>query len=298
MWRGHTTSAQCEEPLFTTTGHTRWVLYRCIKDGHFNCAPPSKLTVSYCLMKQEEFLVKGYWKGWGYSDAWPQCPPLIVRPEHYWVFAAGCIDWAGLLGDPEEALRVAKWSLIHNDPPVLTAPPNPLSRLPLGSRAQTSRNWMMNCVVLSTGPCRPACSYRILTSLTKSVWGICFIFVNRRTRNRCGFDDLFLRPQQLNPLASQVAAAAAMGSIAGSQVFGNSLSNLQGATGQLVTNAQGQVGAILQMWINFLYIQLIKYKREKTLSVVTDILLHHQSFLNVLFQTTNICLVFLIFSDI
>lgn len=47
----------------------------------------------------------------------------------------------------------------------------------------------------------------------------------------------------MNPLASQaaVAAAAAMGSIAGSQVFGNALSNLQGATGQLVTNAQGQV---------------------------------------------------------
>lgn len=49
----------------------------------------------------------------------------------------------------------------------------------------------------------------------------------------------------MNPLASQaaVAAAAAMGSIASSQVFGNALSNLQGATGQLVTNAQGQVSA-------------------------------------------------------
>ncbi|KAM4606260.1 POU domain, class 6, transcription factor 2 [Polymixia lowei] len=48
---------------------------------------------------------------------------------------------------------------------------------------------------------------------------------------------------QLNPLANQaaVAAAAAMGSITGSQVFGNALSNLQGATGQLVTNAQGQI---------------------------------------------------------
>ncbi|KAI4898802.1 hypothetical protein NFI96_019074 [Prochilodus magdalenae] len=46
----------------------------------------------------------------------------------------------------------------------------------------------------------------------------------------------------LNPLASQaaVAAAAAMGSIAGSQVFGNALPSLQGVTGQLVTNAQGQ----------------------------------------------------------
>lgn len=54
---------------------------------------------------------------------------------------------------------------------------------------------------------------------------------------------IFFVPQQLNPLASQVAAAAAMGSIAGSQVFGNALSNLQGATGQLVTNAQGQVSA-------------------------------------------------------
>ncbi|KAL7840571.1 hypothetical protein AOLI_G00258940 [Acnodon oligacanthus] len=48
----------------------------------------------------------------------------------------------------------------------------------------------------------------------------------------------------LNPLASQaaVAAAAAMGSIAGSQVFGNALPSLQGVTGQLVTNAQGQSG--------------------------------------------------------
>ncbi|XP_026147522.1 POU domain, class 6, transcription factor 2 isoform X1 [Mastacembelus armatus] len=50
-------------------------------------------------------------------------------------------------------------------------------------------------------------------------------------------------PLPLNPLASQaaVAAAAAMGSITGSQVFGNTLPNLQGATGQLVTNAQGQI---------------------------------------------------------
>ncbi|XP_036800110.1 POU domain, class 6, transcription factor 2 isoform X3 [Oncorhynchus mykiss] len=52
-------------------------------------------------------------------------------------------------------------------------------------------------------------------------------------------------PLQLNPLASQAAvaaAAAAMGSMAGSQVFGNTLSNLQaGVTGQLVTNAQGQL---------------------------------------------------------
>nr|XP_020475441.1 POU domain, class 6, transcription factor 2 isoform X2 [Monopterus albus] len=50
-------------------------------------------------------------------------------------------------------------------------------------------------------------------------------------------------PLPLNPLASQaaVAAAAAMGSIASSQVFGSTLSNLQGATGQLVTNAQGQI---------------------------------------------------------
>uniref|UniRef100_A0A452TYW5 POU domain protein n=1 Tax=Ursus maritimus TaxID=29073 RepID=A0A452TYW5_URSMA len=43
------------------------------------------------------------------------------------------------------------------------------------------------------------------------------------------------------PLASQAAAAAAMGSIASSQAFGNALSSLQGVTGQLVTNAQGQI---------------------------------------------------------
>ncbi|KAM5273321.1 POU domain, class 6, transcription factor 2 isoform 1-T1 [Ctenodactylus gundi] len=50
-------------------------------------------------------------------------------------------------------------------------------------------------------------------------------------------------PLQLvnNPLASQAAAAAAMGSLASSQAFGNALSSLQGVTGQLVTNAQGQI---------------------------------------------------------
>ncbi|XP_038596470.1 POU domain, class 6, transcription factor 2 [Tachyglossus aculeatus] len=51
-------------------------------------------------------------------------------------------------------------------------------------------------------------------------------------------------PLQLvnNPLASQAAAAAAaLGSIASSQAFGNALSSLQGVTGQLVTNAQGQI---------------------------------------------------------
>ncbi|MBN3324661.1 PO6F2 factor, partial [Atractosteus spatula] len=50
--------------------------------------------------------------------------------------------------------------------------------------------------------------------------------------------------QMLNPLASQAAAAAAaaaMGSIASSQAFGSALSGLQGVTGQLVTNAQGQI---------------------------------------------------------
>ncbi|CAD7687060.1 unnamed protein product [Nyctereutes procyonoides] len=49
-------------------------------------------------------------------------------------------------------------------------------------------------------------------------------------------------PLQLvnNPLASQAAAAVAMGSVASSQAFGNALSSLQGVTGQLVTNAQGQ----------------------------------------------------------
>lgn len=58
-------------------------------------------------------------------------------------------------------------------------------------------------------------------------------------------DILFLFFQLVNnPLASQAAAAAAaaaMGSIANSQAFGNALSSLQGVTGQLVTNAQGQV---------------------------------------------------------
>ncbi|XP_004396154.1 PREDICTED: POU domain, class 6, transcription factor 2 isoform X2 [Odobenus rosmarus divergens] len=50
-------------------------------------------------------------------------------------------------------------------------------------------------------------------------------------------------PLQLvnNPLASQAAATGVMGSVASSQAFGNALSSLQGVTGQLVTNAQGQI---------------------------------------------------------
>lgn len=78
---------------------------------------------------------------------------------------------------------------------------------------------------------------------TEPTWTITLINICTGDTTRGCFDKRFLCPQQLNPLASQaaVAAAAAMGSIAGSQVFGNALSNLQGATGQLVTNAQGQV---------------------------------------------------------
>ncbi|TSL10147.1 POU domain, class 6, transcription factor 2 [Bagarius yarrelli] len=50
-------------------------------------------------------------------------------------------------------------------------------------------------------------------------------------------------PLQINPLAGPGAVAAAtMGSITGSQVFGNSaMPSLHGVTGQLVTNAQGQI---------------------------------------------------------
>ncbi|XP_026699762.1 POU domain, class 6, transcription factor 2 isoform X2 [Athene cunicularia] len=62
-------------------------------------------------------------------------------------------------------------------------------------------------------------------------------------------------PLQLvnNPLASQAAAAAAaaaMGSIASSQAFGNALSSLQGVTGQLVTNAQGQITGTIPLMPN------------------------------------------------
>ncbi len=63
-----------------------------------------------------------------------------------------------------------------------------------------------------------------------------------------------------------------MGSIAGSQVFGNTLSNLQGATGQLVTNAQGQVSANMQKDLyDQINIQLHKHYGKKTVSLVTDL---------------------------
>uniref|UniRef100_A0A3Q2XK68 POU domain protein n=1 Tax=Hippocampus comes TaxID=109280 RepID=A0A3Q2XK68_HIPCM len=57
----------------------------------------------------------------------------------------------------------------------------------------------------------------------------------------------------LNPLASQAAAAAAAAAAAmaaGSQVFGNTLSNLQGGGGQLVTNAQGQIIGTIPLMAN------------------------------------------------
>ncbi|KPP76390.1 hypothetical protein Z043_104272, partial [Scleropages formosus] len=55
----------------------------------------------------------------------------------------------------------------------------------------------------------------------------------------------------LNPLATQaVAAVAAMSSMTGSQTFGNALSGLQGITGQLVTNAQGQIIGTIPMMSN------------------------------------------------
>uniref|UniRef100_A0A8C9RYL5 POU domain protein n=1 Tax=Scleropages formosus TaxID=113540 RepID=A0A8C9RYL5_SCLFO len=58
-------------------------------------------------------------------------------------------------------------------------------------------------------------------------------------------------PLQLNPLATQaVAAVAAMSSMTGSQTFGNALSGLQGITGQLVTNAQGQIIGTIPMMSN------------------------------------------------
>ncbi|KAI9516646.1 POU domain, class 6, transcription factor 2 [Dissostichus eleginoides] len=116
-------------------------------------------------------------------------PGSIVKAGSSWADAAGGEARLGPWEPrgPEEALRVVKWPLIHNHPPVLTAPPYP-----------QASHWVQEHRPLET----------------------------------------------LNPLASQVAvaaAAAAMGSMAGSQVFGNALSNLQGATGQLVTNAQGQI---------------------------------------------------------
>ncbi|XP_069776753.1 POU domain, class 6, transcription factor 2 isoform X2 [Narcine bancroftii] len=56
-----------------------------------------------------------------------------------------------------------------------------------------------------------------------------------------------LTPTNPLQLASQ---AAAMGSIAGSQAFNNALSNLQGMTSQLVTNAQGQIIGTIPLMSN------------------------------------------------
>ncbi|XP_032875865.1 POU domain, class 6, transcription factor 2 [Amblyraja radiata] len=56
-----------------------------------------------------------------------------------------------------------------------------------------------------------------------------------------------LTPTNPLQLASQ---AAAMGSIAGSQAFSNALSNLQGMTSQLVTNAQGQIIGTIPLMSN------------------------------------------------
>ncbi|KAL6035712.1 hypothetical protein STEG23_008667, partial [Scotinomys teguina] len=70
-----------------------------------------------------------------------------------------------------------------------------------------------------------------------------------------------------NPLASQAAAAAAaMGSIASSQAFGNALSSLQGVTGQLVTNAQGQL-----YLLSIVYDPSLSTNREKSSQIIGTI---------------------------
>ncbi|XP_023671922.1 POU domain, class 6, transcription factor 2-like isoform X1 [Paramormyrops kingsleyae] len=52
-------------------------------------------------------------------------------------------------------------------------------------------------------------------------------------------------PRQRNPVGSQAITAAALGHIGSPSAFGNPVSSLQGISGQLVTNAQGQIiGAI------------------------------------------------------
>ncbi|XP_055489811.1 POU domain, class 6, transcription factor 2 isoform X2 [Leucoraja erinacea] len=59
-----------------------------------------------------------------------------------------------------------------------------------------------------------------------------------------------LTPTNPLQLASQAAAMGSMGSIAGSQAFSNALSNLQGMTSQLVTNAQGQIIGTIPLMSN------------------------------------------------
>lgn len=120
---------------------------------------------------------------------------------------------------------------------------------------------MMDCTALLTGLYRCGSGSPILSRAAKNgiVLGISLHSETcKHEINKWSFDKSCFCPPQLNPLASQVAAAAAMGSIAGSQVFGNTLSNLQGATGQLVTNAQGQVSAV-----TFLYLYQILQRKER-----------------------------------
>lgn len=116
------------------------------------------------------------------------------------------------------------------------------SSLPLRPGTQTFGECLINCTARTSLQLSRATTQKHNVP-SSSGFLHCSLFTCAR------FDKSCLRPLQLNPLASQaaVAAAAAMGSIAGSQVFGNALSSLQGATGQLVTNAQGQVSGVHQM---------------------------------------------------
>lgn len=119
------------------------------------------------------------------------------------------------------------------------------SSLPLRPGAQTFGKRLINCTALTLQTLLQLSS-AVPSNKTEAQCAVFFRLLHCSLFTCTRFDKLCLLPLQLNPLASQaaVAAAAAMGSIAGSQVFGNTLSNLQGATGQLVTNAQGQVSAV------------------------------------------------------
>lgn len=154
MWQGSTISPPCKEPVFTSTDQTRWVHYSRDKDGHFNLP----LAQQYdCVMTQEDFLVEVYWRGWWYSDALPCFLALL------WEQGAGGplpqverLDPArGEPQGPEKALRVVKWPLIHNLPPVFTAPPYPRAshwvqeHKPPGAIWWTAQHSLLDCTDLS-----------------------------------------------------------------------------------------------------------------------------------------------------
>lgn len=99
MWQGSTTSPRCKEPVFTTTGQTRWVHYSRGKDGHLTLLSfkSNSVLVHY---DAGGILSRRLLKQLTIQWCMAALPGSIVRAGCSWTIAAGGETQLGPWGAP------------------------------------------------------------------------------------------------------------------------------------------------------------------------------------------------------